>query len=409
VAHSADGALVSQAAHARLPSGAVTAGRTRLAPVADATGGLRWRLLTDPAERRRWNGFVGSAEAGNLLQSWEWGEIRARQRWKPYRLAIEDRQGRLRAAASVLARRAPLLGNLLYLPEGPVLDYDDGPALDAVTIALRRLGARVGAVAVKIDPHVTPASARLHRALILRGYRIGHRRGRFEGTQPRHRVVVPLPPDGDADRLLASFHAKTRYNIRLAERRGVTVAEVGRERLADFHRMLEVTCARDGFAERSLAYFEQVWDGLAAADMIRLFFARHEGDDLAAALLTVIGREAVYAWGASANTKRNLMAPYAVQWAMMRFAMARGCTRYDMTGVPKDLREDAAGYGLYRFKRGFHDAVDTFQGEYDLPLRPVPYAAWLHAEPLWWRSQVAAGRLLGRIRGARAPSGAAPD
>lgn len=352
--------------------------------------GLRWRLVTDPAERSRWDAFVGAHPAGNLLQSWEWGEIRARQRWRPHRLAVEDADGELRGAASVLERRLPAGGgSLLYLPEGPVIDFGDPRALDAVTQGLRRLGARRRAISAKIDPHVSPPDPRLDRALRLRGYRIGHRRGRFEGTQPRHRVVVPLPPGGDAEALLASFHAKTRYNIRLAERRGVTVARVGRQRLADFHRMLEVTCARDGFKERELRYFAEIWDGLAPYGMIHLFFARHEGDDLAAAILTVTGREAVYGWGASANLKRNLMAPYAVQWAMMRFAMSQGCTRYDMTGVPRDLREGAAGYGLYRFKRGFHDEVTTLQGEYDLPLRPLPYAMWRWTEPRWWRLQVA--------------------
>ncbi|HVB08948.1 MAG TPA: peptidoglycan bridge formation glycyltransferase FemA/FemB family protein [Bacillota bacterium] len=365
----------------------------------NASGGLRWRLVTDPGERGRWNAFVGAADSGNLLQSWEWGEIRARQHWQPYRVAVEDRQGNLRAAASALARRAPLLGTLLYLPGGPVLDYSDGAALDAATRALRELGRRLGTVSVKIDPHVAPASQRLHRVLFMRGYRIGHRRGRFEGTQPRYRVVVPLPASGDADALLASFHSKTRYNIRLAERRGVTVARVGRERLADFHRMLEVTCARDGFKERNSRYFEQVWDGLDGAGMVFLFFAQHEGDDLACAILTVIGHEAVYAWGASENLKRNLMAPYAVQWAMMRFALERGCTRYDMTGVPKDLREGVPGYGLYRFKRGFHDEVTVLQGEYDLPLRPLRYRLWLRAEPLWWRTQVAISRLRSRPTG----------
>ncbi len=358
--------------------------------------GPRWRVVTDPAERGRWDAFVGAHPAGNLLQSWEWGEIRARQRWRPHRLALEDAAGHLCGAASVLERRLPAGGCLLYLPEGPVIDFEDGRALDAVTRGLRRLGAQRGAISAKIDPHVTPPSPRLHRALRLRGYRIGHRRGRFEGTQPRHRVIVPLPAGGDAEALLASFHSKTRYNIRLAERRGVTVQPAGRERLADFHRMLEVTCARDGFRERELRYFEQIWDGLAPHGMIHLFFARHEGDDLAAAILTVTGREAVYGWGASSNAKRNLMAPYAVQWAMMRFAMAQGCTRYDMTGVPRDMREDAPGYGLWRFKRGFHDEVTTLQGEYDLVLRPLPYAMWRWAEPRWWRLQVALSHMRGR-------------
>jgi peptidoglycan pentaglycine glycine transferase (the first glycine) len=363
--------------------------------------GLHWRLLPDtPATRARWHAFVAHHPHGSLLQSWEWGEVRARQRWQPFRLAVEDGEERLRAAASVLCRQlpAPLGGCLLYLPQGPVLDYGDAAALDAVTAGLRALGRRLGAIAVKIDPHVAPANPALHRALLGRGYRVGHRRGRFEGTQPRHRVVVPLPADGDAERLLASFHPKTRYNIRLAERRGVVVTRHGRERLADFHRLLQVTCARDGFAERALPYFEQVWDGLAPAGLIHLFFAAHAGTDLAAGILTTYGHEAVYAWGASANERRNLMAPYAVQWAMMRFALARGCRRYDMTGVPAALREDAPGYGLYRFKRGFHDQVTVLQGEYDLPLRPLPYEIWLRAEPLWWRSQVVAGRLLRRLR-----------
>lgn len=345
-----------------------------------------------PGERQAYEAFVAAHPAGSILQSWAWGELRSRQHWRVTRLLALDAGGRAHAAASVLERDLPLGGRVLYVPRGPVLDFRDGRALDAMTDALRRLGERRRAVLCKIDPYVTPPDPLAARALAVRGFVVGHRRGRFDGLQPRFNVIVPLA--GGPEAVLGRMHPKTRYNIRLAGRRGVEVRRGERADLGAFHRLLQETCARNGFAERDLPYFVQVWDALAPGGHLELHLAHLGGEILAAGILFVHGSKAVYAYGASSGARREVMAPYALQWAMIRRAMERGCTTYDMTGVPKRLREGEPGYGLYRFKRGFWPEVSEFLGERDLPLQPALYRVWNLVEPAFWGGQVWVRRTL---------------
>lgn len=340
--------------------------------------------------------FVDTHPSGSVLQSWAWGELRRHQHWTAIRLLAENRAGNVCGAASVLCRSLPAGGSVLYLPRGPVLDFRDPLVLDRMTDALRRLGERHHAVLCKVDPYVTPPDASVRRALLLRGYTVGHRRGRFDGMQPRFNIVVPL--DGGPEAVLARCHHKTRYNIRLASKRGVTVERGDRRDLSIFHRLLMITCARDGFRERTLPYFQQVWDALSPDDRVELHLARYQGQVLAAAILLVGGRKAVYAYGASANEHRELMASYALQWAMISRACARDCCSYDMTGIPKHLQEGMPGHGLYRFKRGFWPEVSEFTGEWDLPLHPGLYRLWNIVEPTYWGSQVFVRRAIQAIR-----------
>lgn len=379
-----------------------TATRMRDPERGSTEGPLRVRVLSE-TERGVFDAFVAGHPAGSVLQSWAWGELRGLQRWKPVRLLAVDPDGRARAAASVLCRELPIGGSVLYLPRGPVVDFRDDRALDVMVAALRRLGRRERAVLCKIDPYVTPPDPLVSRALALRGFVVGHRRGHFEGLQPRHNVIVPL--DGGEEAVLARCHGKTRYNVRLAQKRGVTVRRGGRESLALFHRLLMVTCARNGFAEREVPYFEQVWDALAPGGHVELYVASYQGTDLAAGILFTFGDKAVYAYGASADVHREVMAPYGLQWAMIRRSIERGCRTYDMTGIPKDLREGEPGYGLWRFKRGFWPEVATFTGEMDLPIQPALYRLWNVAEPAYWGSQVLVARALRVMRSGRSETG----
>ncbi len=340
--------------------------------------------------------FVSTHPAGNMLQSWAWGELRARQNWRPIRLLARDGRGRVCGAASVLCRDLPVGGSILYLPRGPVLDFYDDRTLDAMTGALRRLGERHRAVLCKIDPYVTPPATGLARALAVRGFVVGHRRGHFQGMQPRFNVIVPL--EGGEEAVLARFHQKTRYNIRLAAKRGVEVHRGTRADLPAFHRLLMITCARNGFSERALSYFEQLWDALAEGGHIELYQARLGSRLLAAAVLFLYGHKAVYAYGASGNEDREVMAPYALQWAMIRHAVASGCRSYDMTGVPARRSDGAPGYGLWRFKRGFWPEVSEFLGERDLPLQPSLYRVWNLVEPAYWGGQVWMRRTMRTLR-----------
>ncbi len=370
-----------------------------------AAGPVRVREV-GPGQRQDYEAFVAAHPLGNVLQSWAWGELRARQRWQPVRLLASDRLGRLCGAASVLCRELPVGGSILYVPRGPVLDFHDDVVLDALVGALRRLGERHHAVLCKIDPYLTPPDPLVARALAARGFTVGHRRGHFQGMQPRFNVVVPLA--GGEEAVLGHCHPKTRYNIRLAERRGVQVKRGTRADLPTFHRLLMATCARNGFSERRLEYFQQVWDALAPAGHLELYLAHLSGQVLAAAILLLHGDKAVYAYGASGDEQRAVMAPYAVQWAMIRRSIARGCRTYDMTGVPAHGVEGTPAYGLWRFKRGFWPEASEFLGERDLPLQPALYRIWNLVEPAYWGSQVFVRRTLRRLGASPAQPGA-PD
>ena len=383
-----------------------------LPPLRRTSGPVHVREI-GPAEQGAFEAFVAAHPSGNLLQSWAWGELRARQRWQAIRLLARDGAGHPCGAASVLCRELPIGGSILYLPRGPVLDFRDDHVLDAMVAALHRCGQRQRAVLCKIDPYLTPPDPTVARALAARGFVVGHRRGRFEGMQPRLNVIVPLR--GGPDEVLGRFHPKTRYNIRLAAKRGVTVRRGDRADLPLFHRLLMTTCARNGFAERQLPYFLEVWDALAPAGHIEVYVAEFAGEALAAAILFTFGAKAVYAYGASADVRRELMAPYAVQWAMIRRALELGCTSYDMTGVPRHPQEGEPASGLYRFKRGFWPEISEFLGERDLPLQPSLYRLWCVIEPAYWGGQVWLKRTLRRLgpggdgSGAAGGAGPAPE
>ena len=203
--------------------------------------------------------------------------------------------------------------------------------------------------------------------------------------QPPDTVVVDLsPPIRD---ILASMKPKWRYNIGLAEKRGVAVspaAESGPELERDigvFYGLLAETAERDGISVHSIGYYRALFEE-CGPQRIRLYAARHEGDCLAAIVVLFRGKDATYLYGASSNTKRNLMAPYALQWKAMQDAKAAGCTGYDLFGIPPNEDPGHPMAGLYRFKTGFGGSILHRPGSWDYPCRPVLYALFTTAERL---------------------------
>jgi lipid II:glycine glycyltransferase (peptidoglycan interpeptide bridge formation enzyme) len=174
---------------------------------------------------------------------------------------------------------------------------------------------------------------------------------------------------------------KTRYNIRLAERKGVIVRQGSAADVATFHRLALVTAARDGFGVHSRDYYQAACD-LFSPDHCVLLVAEFEGQPLATLMAFRQGREAYYFYGASANEHRNLMAPYLLQWTAMRWAKSQGCTRYDLWGIPDadpaileaefEQRHDGL-WGVYRFKRGFGGQWLQSVGAFDYVYYPLLY------------------------------------
>jgi lipid II:glycine glycyltransferase (peptidoglycan interpeptide bridge formation enzyme) len=176
---------------------------------------------------------------------------------------------------------------------------------------------------------------------------------------------------------------KWRYNIGLAGKKGVAVRRAGPEELPSFYALYRETARRDGIAIHGSGYYEVLFEEGTKPEYgvdIRLYLASHEGEDIAGIITLFRKDEAVYLYGASANHKRNLMAPYALQWQAMRDAKAAGCVFYDLYGIPPDEDPSHPMAGLYRFKTGFGGMIVHRPGCWDYAYKPAVTALYRAAE-----------------------------
>ena len=334
-------------------------------------------------ERGRFNSFVASFPTGDLMQSYEWGEVKARSGWKPVRVICE-KDGVIAATASVLIRQIPhTRRSIAYVPRGPVVDTGEKDLFDELVSGMRRIALSYGAILIKIDPPI-PIEDEVGKTVIEKaGFRAVPDPTGFGGTQPK--CVMQLDLDGSEEEIFARFKPKWRYNIRLAERHGVRVkSECTKDDLKVFYELLKITAERDRFLVRSFSYFETLWDILTPPGYAKLFLAYYNDTPLAGALDFVFGDRAWYVYGASSNEHRNLMPNHLLQWEMIRWAKSLGCKWYDFRGVsPRRNADESEDHlqGLNRFKSGFSPRYVEYLGEYDFPLSPVWYWFWVHAKP----------------------------
>jgi lipid II:glycine glycyltransferase (peptidoglycan interpeptide bridge formation enzyme) len=283
----------------------------------------------------------------------------------------------------MLVRKLPKVSkSIAYVPRGPVIDATCSALFAEFTAGLRDAARRRGAILLKIDPPIPIEDQVSGKSILSAGFRLVSDAGGFGGTQPKCVMVLGLSPS--IEDLLAGFKPKWRYNIRLAEKKGVVVnSDCTREDLRAFHELYRVTARRDGFAGRPLSYFEALWDVLVPPGFGKLFLVTYEGRPIAGAFDFVIGNRAMYVYGASSNEHRNLMPNHLMQWEMIQWAKSLGCKSYDFRGVsPRRGSSDAEDHlqGLNRFKEGFSPSYMEYIGEYDLPLSPLWYWAWMRAQ-----------------------------
>jgi len=346
---------------------------------------MSWQArLIGPEERDRFNHFTANGPKGHILQSYEWGEIKALTNWEPLRLIIED-EGKIVAALSILKRKLPVINKaIFYAPRGPVVDLTNYELMDFLWSRVRELAKEHGAIMLKIDPDVSVKNQDFLNYFKRAGFKPVSSGEGFEGTQPRFVFRLDITPS--LDELFANLHSKTRYNIRLAQKRGVTVrfAE-NKDDLKVFYEVLKETAERDHFLIRNYTYFSTMWDQLVENGMAKVFLAEYEGQVIAGTLALIYGDKVWYLYGASSNRHRNVMPNYLLQWTMISWAKENNCRLYDFRGVPGELTEDNPLYGLYRFKKGFNGEFTEFIGEYDLVFDPLMYNLWNIAEPLYYK------------------------
>lgn len=341
---------------------------------------MECRIITQDnrAEVFRMEVFVKSHEKSHFLQLPRWAKVKAAWQWRGV-LAYEE--ARIVGTMSVLIRQLPFGFSLMYVPRGPVCDRNDPYVMAALFGAADALAAEVNALELWMDPDEVHTNTPFREIMGAWNFREQEDAG-FDNVQAQHVFRLHLTGHTE-DSVFAGFCQKTRYNIRLAMRKGVSIRaypggrEIPEAELDAFNGLMEETGCRDHFIPRGRDYYRKVLDNLGQEAVL---FLAYLGDTPIAGTIGVFsGRKGWYLYGASSNDHRNVMPNYLLQWQMIRESLERGCVFYDFRGVPGELREDNPLYGLYRFKKGFGGVYTKFTGLYIRRYHPLLAACFERA------------------------------
>lgn len=320
--------------------------------------------------RKKYEEFLQKSPKGHFMQSPQWAEVKSF--WKNEVVTVEDEDGNIKGSMSLLIRKIPVLPyTMMYSPRGPVCDSHDAETLRQLLEKCKLLSKKYRSYVLKMDPDIEIEDTQFEQIVKDLGFKVSRGLKNYEGIQPRFVFRLDLR-DKTEDEIMMDFHHKVRYNIRLAERKGVEIRIGTRDDVEIFHRMIVETGIRDNFVVRSKEYYEHVYD-VFSPNHVRLFLAYYEDKPIAGTIAILYGNKCWYLYGASINEHRNLMPNYLLQWNMIKWALESGCDIYDFRGVPGDLDENNPMYGLYKFKVGFKGKFTEFIGMLDYVFNPFVY------------------------------------
>jgi lipid II:glycine glycyltransferase (peptidoglycan interpeptide bridge formation enzyme) len=343
-------------------------------------------LVHDP---ETWNRAIVNLPGSHLLQSWEWGELKGKYGWRAERWIWANQESIPSAAAQILSRTFDLPGfgnrlEILYCPRGPVLDWSDEVIRRSVLDDLAILAKRRGAISFKIDPQVVlgygipdesdeenvASGQSITEEFLETGWRESSEQIQFRNT-----LILDIRNSEEA--LLADMKQKTRYNIRLARRRGVEIRTGGMEDLDLLYQIYAETSLRDGFVIRKPEYYQDAWGAFIHVGLAQPFIAAVEGEAVAALITFRFGEVATFLYGMSRDAHREKMPNHLLQWEAICWAKEKGCTMYDFWGAPDRLDPGDPMWGVYRFKQGFGARLVRTIGAWDFPVRGTLY--WLYS------------------------------
>lgn len=336
-----------------------------------------------PDESCAWDEFVSGAPNGNVLQSWAWGQFKLAHGWQPVRLALLD-DDRIQAAAQVLFRSVSGL-SMAYVPRGPVVPASRPDLYAGLLGAIHKLAQRRRSIFLKVEPNEPPLPE-LEQFLRDEGFvRSSHT------PQPRATLFVDL--HGGPDAVLARLKPKTRANVRKASKQGVEVRPLASDDdFRRFHELMADTGRRAGFPVRPSSYYEDVYREFHSRGQGELLLAQHQDQVVGGVVAYAYGPEGGGLYSASDHEYGRFKVNHLLQWRAMEWCMGRGCTRFDLWGIPERAAEHAeAGdaspeplptsgglWGVYWFKHSFAEDPTRYIGAYDYPyIRPL-YLLWSH-------------------------------
>jgi len=314
-----------------------------------------------------WDSFVASHPQGHILQTPAWAELKCAFGWTAIRIGIKEK-GNVVAGAQILFRSLPLgIATIAYIPKGPIVDWENESLVKFLFENIDQVCRDRNAIFVKLEP-VPTSNFKLPTSNFQKSKPI----------QPQRTLIIDLRPS--EDEILASMKQKTRYNIRLAEKKGVAVNPS--DDLDTFNKLMQVTGERDQFGVHSSAYYRKAYELFRPLNRAQIFTAYYNDQPLATLMLFRLGERAWYFYGGSSNEERNRMPTYLLQWEAMRWAKAHSATHYDLWGVPDEDEEiletnfenrNDGLWGVYRFKRGFGGKLIREPDAWDRVYSPMMY------------------------------------
>ncbi len=316
-----------------------------------------------------WREYLQDHPGYHLLQSAEWGELKAAFGWNVERLICGN------TGIQILFRRLPLGFTIAYAPK-PIFGSNFALLTEDVRKEIDTLCRQNHAVFFKVEPDSWEEQSPDLQDNLWQFKASSH------NIQPPRTVLIDIT--GSDDEILARMKQKCRYNIRLSEKKNIMVRSSND--LAGFYNLMQVTGGRDGFGVHSPDYYRKAYDLFSPSGSVELLLAEYEGKPLAALMIFASGERSWYLYGASNDEERNRMPTYLLQWHAIKWAQAHGCKTYDLWGVPDESetvledqfenRHDGL-WGVYRFKRGFGGRVVRAAQSLDRVYIPFLYNLYL--------------------------------
>ena len=303
--------------------------------------------------------------ARHPLQSYEWGEFRSSKKVEILRLG-EYKGDRLEDVYQISLHQIPKTPwKIGYCPKSNI------PSKEVVK-KIVELVREKGVVMVKFEPNVKKEEGEARMKKWRKEFPI------VEGNPLFTRYTFWLNLKKSKEELMAEMKSKTRYNVRLAEKRGVKVIEDSSKKgFEDYWKLMEATTKRQGFYAHDKRYHEKMWEVMSESKQAHLFKAVFEDKVLTAWVLLKLNKVLYYPYGASSREHRELMANNLIMWEVIKFGKKEGCELFDMWGsLGTDPDKNDPWYGFHRFKEGYGAELVEFVGSWDLIIKPVLY--WLY-------------------------------
>ena len=327
------------------------------------------------------NFIQNNSPDGGFLQSEYWRKFQEATGKKAYNLSETDKNEELIVCANIITHTLPIVGDYFYIPRGPVTaqgaklkDQNYNAKFKSFLDNLIRLAGENNIGWIRVEPtsedalnfirENLPKNTKLEKSSV--------------DMQPGETFVLDI--SRSEEEILAGMKQKTRYNIRLAEKRGVKVS-VNSDQGSVINRFLElikITSRRDKIKAHPENYYRKMFETIPP-EILKLYVAEFEGKIIAANLVLFFGKTATYMHGASGDVHRDVMAPYILQWQQICDAKKAGCEQYDLGGINTQYTIHNTRYkkwaGITKFKTGFAPDVDPicFPGCYDIVLNPFKY------------------------------------